>query len=97
MTLRGAVQGLAGTAVVAGTLWVLMAPGTGGIPLLLLALITLVAVRYESWRERPAPPIAGPEWRPTGERFEDPVTGKVMEVQYNARTGERRYQPDDPV
>ena len=97
MSLRRAVQVVAGVAVVAGVGWVLMAPGTGGLQLLLLGLITLFAVRYESWRERPAPPVAGPEWHPTGERFEDPATGKVVEVQYNARTGERRYQPDDPV
>jgi hypothetical protein len=96
MALRRAVQLLAATAVLAGAGWILLAPGTGGVPLLLLGLVTLIAVRYESWRDRPAPPAAGPEWRPTGERFEDPATGKVVQVQYNARTGERRYQPDDP-
>ena len=95
MALRRAVQLLATAAMLVGAAWMLSAPGTGGASLLLLGLVTLVAVRYESWRDRPPPPAAGPDWRPTGERFEDPATGRIVEVQYNARTGERRYKPHD--
>ena len=46
-----------------------------GVQLLLTGLIILVAVRYESWRERAPPPVAGSDWHFTGERFEDPGTG----------------------
>ena len=93
--LRRTVQLLAIAATVVGAGLMLIRPGSPGIQLLLLGLIVLVAVRYESWRERPTPPASGPDWRPTGERFQDPGTGKTVEVQYNARTGERRYQPDE--
>ncbi len=30
-------------------------------------------------------------WQPTGERFNDPTTGQVVEVYYNPQTGERDY------
>lgn len=31
-------------------------------------------------------------WQPTGERFEDPTTGQVVEVYYNPETGDRDYR-----
>jgi len=34
---------------------------------------------------------AGPQWQTTGERFQDPVTGKLTEVRFNPVTGERAY------
>jgi len=30
-------------------------------------------------------------WQPTGERFTDPTTGRIVEVYYNPQTGERDY------
>jgi hypothetical protein len=33
----------------------------------------------------------GPGWTDTGERFVDPGTGKMVDVFYNASTGERQY------
>ena len=32
------------------------------------------------------------KWQPTGERFNDPTTGQVVEVYYNSQTGERDYR-----
>jgi hypothetical protein len=32
------------------------------------------------------------KWQPTGERFNDPNTGQVVEVYYNPQTGERDYR-----
>lgn len=32
-------------------------------------------------------------WRPTGERFTDPVSGVLTEVWFNPETGERDYRP----
>ncbi|HUD43943.1 MAG TPA: hypothetical protein VMR41_00165 [Patescibacteria group bacterium] len=31
-------------------------------------------------------------WQKTGERFTDPSTGKLMDVHYNPKTGERNYK-----
>ena len=31
-------------------------------------------------------------WQPTGERFNDPTSGQVVEVYYNPQTGERDYR-----
>ena len=36
-------------------------------------------------------------WQPTGERFNDPTTGQVMQVYYNPQTGERDYRESDPL
>jgi hypothetical protein len=32
------------------------------------------------------------KWQPTGERFNDPTTGQIVEVFYNPQTGERDYR-----
>jgi hypothetical protein len=32
------------------------------------------------------------KWQHTGERFNDPTTGRVVEVYYNPQTGERDYR-----
>jgi hypothetical protein len=32
------------------------------------------------------------KWQHTGERFNDPTTGQVVEVYYNPQTGERDYR-----
>lgn len=37
----------------------------------------------------------GDGWETTGERFVDPTTGELTQVRYNARTGERSYDPAD--
>jgi hypothetical protein len=36
------------------------------------------------------------KWQPTGERFNDPTTGQVVQVYYNPQTGERDYRESDP-
>jgi hypothetical protein len=35
-------------------------------------------------------------WQHTGERFNDPTTGQVVEVYYNPQTGERDYRESGP-
>ena len=32
------------------------------------------------------------KWQPTGERFNDPTTGQIVEVYYDPQTGERDYR-----
>jgi uncharacterized membrane protein HdeD (DUF308 family) len=48
-------------------------------------------------RSRYAPKVdrRSAEWRPTGERFVDPASGKLTEVYFNPATGERDYRPVD--
>ncbi len=36
------------------------------------------------------------KWQPTGERFNDPTSGKIVEVYYNPQTGERDYRESGP-
>lgn len=93
--LRRLVQLLAAAVALLGAGFMLTGDHSPGVQLLFLGALLLIAVRYESWRDRAKPPARGPEWQSTGERFEDPGTGKTVEVQYNARTGERRYQPEE--
>ena len=35
------------------------------------------------------------KWQSTGERFNDPTTGQIIEVYYNPQTGERDYRESD--
>ena len=67
--LRPAVQLIAVAIALLG-LWLLRVGRVPGLQLLLIGLVTFVAVRYESWRKGAPPPPAGPEWQPTGERFD---------------------------
>jgi len=60
------------------------------------ALIVVVALVIERPRYRSkSTSVAG--WRPTGERFVDPVSKEETVVYYNDQTGEREYRvtPDD--
>ena len=36
------------------------------------------------------------KWQPTGERFNDPTSGQIVEVYYNPQTGERDYRDSNP-
>jgi len=67
--------------------------GPGAYALGLGGLIGL-GTAFERWRYRPhhSRPQAG--WEPTSERFEDPETGRTVQVYYDPRSGERRYVSD---
>ena len=62
------------------------------VPSLLLGtLIVITAVAepvYGALVRRP--PLHG-NWRPTGEKFVDPASGKPVEVWFDEATGERKY------
>jgi hypothetical protein len=94
--LRRVVQLLALALAVTGALLVFWAGVPAGVPALVFGLLVLLAVTFERWRKRAPPQPAGPHWQPTGERFEDPGTGKTVQVHYNPETGERRYQSNEP-
>ena len=46
---------------------------------------------FERWRYKPVQTPSSAKGSPTGERFIDPETGVLMEVYYDAATGERTY------
>ena len=58
----------------------------------LYGLLLVGGILFERYQYRPNVSRRGP-WQPTGERFVDPGTGKLMEVLYNPETGERDYVP----
>ena len=67
------------------TLWVVLYLAVNGF-------ILLCAVLFERKRYRTMVDRTQGDWQPTGERFVDPTTGRLMEVFYNAATGERDYR-----
>lgn len=62
------------------------APGSN---LLLTGAVLLLALVFERWRYRSA--AKGGRWTRTSERFEDPESGQIIEVQFDPATGQRRY------
>ena len=56
--------------------------------------VVLLGTAFERWRYRPGNARPEARWQPTGERFEDPQSGKTLRVFYDPRTGERRYVSD---
>ena len=62
-----------------------------GLQLLGLGLLLAAGIAFERWRYRKSSP-PGASWQATGERFEDPVTGKQVEVLYDPVSGERHYR-----
>lgn len=50
------------------------------------------AVQLERWRYKARSSGQGGDWQKTDERFVDPESGQTMQVFYNPRTGERRYE-----
>ncbi len=61
-----------------------------GLQVLVIGVIFFIALLFER-RTRKRIDATGPEWTATGERFIDPVTGKLTEVHFNPKTGERAY------
>jgi hypothetical protein len=92
--LRRLLLVFAGALVLAGVMLVILGvPGPGMYALGLGGLVVL-GTAFERWRYRPDDPRPGGGWEPTGERFEDPETGKTVQVFYDRRSGARRYVSD---
>jgi hypothetical protein len=64
----------------------------GGIQVLVGGAIFVIGTLFERWRYNNKNASSEGDWQVTGERFVDPETGKNMEVLYDPRSGERRYQ-----
>ncbi len=87
LLVAAAVFVLAGATLFFGTyyLWPL------GSQWFIIGAVVLVAVIFESSRYRPKIDRNAAGWEPTGERFVDPTSGKLLEVRYNPTNGERDY------
>jgi hypothetical protein len=92
--LRTVLLVVSSAMLLAGVWMLIVGPKAAGIELLVIGLLFLLGTLFERWRYRPSAP-AGARWEPTGERFEDPHTGKVVDVLYDPRTGQRRYSGAD--
>jgi hypothetical protein len=80
----------------AGLVGIVVAPvlqaGFPGIPALILGCVVVVTALIEPVYGKlvSRPPRSG-GWRPTGEKFIDPASGKPVEVWFDPVTGERKY------
>jgi uncharacterized protein YbjQ (UPF0145 family) len=88
--LRKAVLGFALLLLACGLVLLVVQPGAAFPPLAFGAILTLGTV-FERWRYKPAETRQSARGQPTGERFVDPESGDLMEVYYEASTGERSY------
>ncbi len=92
--LRTWVLVFAGALALSGAILVARGVTGPGSYALGLGVLTLLGTAFERWRYRPNDAVAGASWEPTGERFEDPHTGKTVQVFYDPQSGERRYVSD---
>lgn len=67
------------------TIWLVLYLAVNGA--ILVSAVLLERRRYRTRVDR-----TQGQWQSTGERFVDPTTGQLMEVSYNAATGERDYR-----
>lgn len=91
--LRWALLVIGVVLIVVGLIFLQMSPVYPGLQALVLGLVLVFAVSGERWRYRHRAHSKKGEWQKTGECFEDPETGLVMEVFYNPVSGERHYEP----
>lgn len=59
-------------------------------------LIIVGAILFERSSYRSKAGRTQGNWQPTGERFNDPTSGQIVEVYYNPQTGERDYRESGP-
>lgn len=89
--LRTALVLCAGVLALAGVLLLIHGQSGPGAYALGLGGVIVLGTVFERWRYRPNGARPGAGWQPTGERFQDPQTGKTVQVFYDPRSGERRY------
>lgn len=89
--LRKSLLGVGVVLVIAGISCALSGLHQQALSLLVLGGILLLGIVYERWRYKPSVGTPAPGWQPTGERFTDPVSGKLTEVWYDPATGTRHY------
>lgn len=88
--LRIVIGAIGALCAVAGLLLLLLPPHSSGLFLLILGGLIVISLAFEGRYRAAKTPSAS--WQPTGEKFIDPGTGKLVEVDYDPKTGERRYR-----
>jgi hypothetical protein len=89
--LRKIVLGIALLLATAG-LWLLcLRVWSPGLQLLVVGGLIFVGTAFESWRYRKGSGPQSARWQQTEEKFADPISGELMDVQYDPVSGERRY------
>lgn len=84
----------AGALALFGVVLLLRAQLGAGAYALGMGGLIILGTAFERWRYRPRNGQPAANWEPTGERFEDPQSGKTVQVYYDPRSGERRYVSD---
>ena len=92
--LRTSLLLFAGTLALLGVILLVRGQLGAGAYALGVGGLLMLGTAFERWRYRPDNDRNGAAWEPTGERFEDPHTGKTVQVFYNPGSGERRYVSD---
>jgi|HubBroStandDraft_6_1064221.scaffolds.fasta_scaffold3242865_1 hypothetical protein len=78
-----------GVGCIAGAIFLANQVWFAALELGVFGVLILIGTFFERhYRTRRA---AGRGWQSTAERFVDPTSGKLVEVRYNPRTGERAY------
>lgn len=88
--LRNLVLGLALLLLCAGLLLLAVSP-SNAFPALVFGALLLIGTAFERWRYKQPKAPGTAQGLATGERFVDPESGALMEVWYDAATGERTY------
>lgn len=88
--LRKLLLGFSLLVFCAGLFLLVVSPTNAFPPLVFGALLTVSAL-FERWRYKQPKTPGSARGVATGERFVDPETGALMEVWYDAATGERTY------
>jgi hypothetical protein len=83
-----------GLACCAGGIYLIVAEPRALIDGCVALVIGVLIAGGMFWEPRYRTAIAPPhtKWQTTGEKFIDPVTSKLVEVDYDPKTGERRYR-----
>jgi len=89
--LRAALVLASIVGIAAGAVLIIEGLRGPGIYLLIVAAAVCLGTLFERWRYRQEEARPDAHWQRTGERFEDPHTGKPIEVFYDPGSGERRY------
>jgi hypothetical protein len=79
--------------VLTGLLQVALGHPFGWWPVAVEALLVGLLVAFERGRYAPRVDPARGTWQPNGERFRDPVSGELVDVYAEQRTGQRDYRP----
>ena len=88
--LRNLVLGFAVLMLSIGVLLLFVQPANA-FPLLMFGVLLTLGTVFERWRYKRPKTAATAKGTPTDEKFIDPETGALMQVWYDATTGERSY------